>query len=184
VVSSTAGTPTTGTVTFTDSVSGTLGTGTLVATSATSATYRLIYTYPVSATRGIRNITAQYAGTTLFAQSPVSNPLSINVVNTTVSVTASPTIITPRQAVSFTALVTSPSGAIPSGVYTVNFYDGTTFLGSATVNNGKATLAVPANSNWTLGTHRITASFVGDANFDSTLSNPLSFVVRNSGLVQ
>jgi len=51
------------------------------------------------------------------------------------------------------------SGNSPTG--TVTFREGGTVLGTATLSNGVATLAIPGLS---LGTHSITASYSGDAN--------------------
>ena len=72
-----------------------------------------------------------------------------------VTLTSSSTALTPTQPVTFTATLTSV-GAAPSG--TVQFYDGSTLLGTATVTGGVATLTttLPAGS-----TNVITAQYPG-----------------------
>ena len=80
------------------------------------------------------------------------------------------------QSVTFTATVTGPSGStiVPTG--SVNFTDGTTTLGSGTLNGSGvamySTAAMPAGSN------SMTAAYSGDSNFSGSTSNVVTQVVN------
>ncbi len=75
------------------------------------------------------------------------------------------------QAVTFTAVASASSGT-PTG--TVKFFDGSTWLGSATTVNGSASLSV---SSLAAGTHSITAAYQGSFGFAPSTSAPLNQVV-------
>lgn len=133
---------------------------------------------------GSHSITASYSGDTDFLTSssaPVQQTVSKG--NTTTSISASPNPSVFGQAVVLTVTV-SPSGTagVPSG--TVSFSDGNTPLGTATLdNNGKATLTVTSLG---VGSHTITASYVGDGNFNpSTVpaAGAISQVVNQSSTI-
>ena len=68
----------------------------------------------------------------------------------------------------FTATVTakSPGGGIPTG--TVTFKDGPSTLGTATLNGSGQ--AMFTTSTLAAGSHSITASYGGDANFKGSTS--------------
>jgi hypothetical protein len=163
------GTPT-GTVTFLDGTT-TLGTGTLngsgVATFGTS-----------SLTAGSHSITARYQGDSNFTTS-TSTALT-QVVNpaTTTALTSSANPSVSGQNVTFTATVAPTSGTgTPTG--TVTFLDGTTTLGTGTLNgSGVATFATTSTTPLSVGTHSITARYAGDANFGSSTSSAVSQVVN------
>jgi hypothetical protein len=92
--------------------------------------------------------------------------------NTATSLTSNhdPSIV--GQAVTFTATTTpvAPGGGIPTGG--VTFKDGATVLATMTLNaSGQATFTT---STLTLGTHSITATYSGDANFAGSNSASLS----------
>ena len=166
--------PPTGTVTFLDGTT-TLGTGILTASGvATFSTNSL----PV----GTQSITASYGGNSNDSSS-VSNAVSIVVavaqtaVATTTTLTASANQITIGQSVSFTAQVVPQSGkAKPAG--SITFFDGTNSLGNASLNpGGTATLNTTALA---AGTHSITASYSGDSEDSSSVSNAVSVVVTQS----
>jgi hypothetical protein len=78
--------------------------------------------------------------------------------------------------VSFTATV-SGSGATPHGA--VNFYSGSTLLGSAGLSSAKATFATTA---LTAGTDSVTAVYSGDASYSGSTSSPLSQLVNKATL--
>jgi sugar lactone lactonase YvrE len=88
-----------------------------------------------------------------------------------VSVTAgnNPSLL--QNSVTFTATVTSTAGT-PTG--TVNFLDGTTPLGSSLLSGGVATFAT---SSLAAGSHSITATYIGDANFVAASSGTLTQAV-------
>jgi len=77
------------------------------------------------------------------------------------------------DSVDFTATVTSASGT-PNGV--VDFYEGTTLLGSANLTSGQATLTL---SNLTLGSHSIFASYRGVAGTPNYASSESGTVSHN-----
>ena len=75
--------------------------------------------------------------------------------------------------VTFTATVTSANGT-PTG--TVDFMDGSTMLGSGTLNGSGVTTF--ATSSLSAGTHSITAVYQGDTKFGGSTSQALSQVVN------
>lgn len=162
-VSGTGGTPS-GTVTFKDG-STTLGTGTLNGSGqATLTTSALL--------AGSHSIIAVYGGDTNFAPatSPVySQVVGVNVATASVASSANPSAI--GWPVTFTATVT---GTGVTG--TVTFKDGTTTLGTGTLNgSGQTTFST---SSLALGGHPITAVYGGDTNFGTATSPVLSqFIV-------
>jgi probable HAF family extracellular repeat protein len=121
---------------------------------------------------GIHNITASYSGDSNFAAS--TSPVLIQVVNQAASATAltpSPNPSTLGQAVNLTAPVAAvaPGAGIPTG--TVTFLDGTTTLGTGTL-NGSA-VATLTTSSLSTGSHTLTAIYAGDANFVTSTSPPV-----------
>lgn len=159
VTPSISGVPT-GTVQFYDGAtlihSGTLSGG--VATFATGSlaggTHSLTVKYLGDST---------YEGSTSPAISQVLNPASTAV---TLGSTLNPS--THGASVTFTATVTSYVG-VPTG--TVKFLDGATTLGTGTLSGGATTFAT---SGLAVGTHSITAVYVGNANFATHTSAVLS----------
>jgi hypothetical protein len=75
--------------------------------------------------------------------------------------------------VTFTATVVSTGPHPPTGK--VKFLDGTLGIGSATLNNGVATLT---KSTLAVGTHPITAQYLGDADSAKSTSSVLNQVVQ------
>ena len=95
--------------------------------------------------------------------------------NTTTTLTASPTSVSSGANVTLTATVT---GTGATG--TVTFVDGSTTLGSATLNtSGIATLTVNA---LTVGSNSITATYSGDSNFNGSTSNAVAVTVTAAKL--
>lgn len=81
------------------------------------------------------------------------------------------------QAVTFSATVT-PRQGVGSPTGTVDFFDGGTNIGNSNLNSsGVATLAT---STLSVGTHTITATYNGDANFAPSTSPPLYQVVQGA----
>jgi len=110
---------------------------------------------------------AVYSGDTNFAP---STSLSITVTvapPTTTTLTALPTSLTVGQTLTLTATVTAAIGGTPAG--TVVFLNGTTSMGSATLNaSGIATLTLtPA-----VGVYSITASYSGSSSDSPSASSP------------
>ena len=164
-VSSVSGTPT-GTVTFYDGTTQ-LGVATL---SAGKATLK-----PVTLQLGSRSITATYSGNANFAAStsPVFTQTVVKA-STITTLTSAPNPSALRQTVTFTATVTGDFGGSPAG--TVSFKNGTTVLGSGTVNTSthKATFT---HSFPLGGTFSIQAVYGGNVDFNGSTSPVLKQVV-------
>lgn len=99
--------------------------------------------------------------------------LTVNRAQPTVMLVSSANPAILSNSVSFTATV-SASASTPTG--SVDFYDGTTLLGSGTLASGDATYATSSLSS---GTHAITAVYSGDSNFSSVTSSAVSQVVSD-----
>jgi Big-like domain-containing protein len=168
-------------VTFTATVSPSLGpTGsvqffdgaTSLGTVALSGGSASLTTATLSA--GTHSITASYGGNTNFAGS--TSPAvaqSVAQVTTTTSLTSSQNPSTFGQAVTLTATVSPDSG--PTG--NVQFFDGGTSLGTASLSGGVASMTT---STLTVGTHSITASYGGNTNFTGSTSSGLTQTVNQA----
>jgi hypothetical protein len=98
-----------------------------------------------------------------------------NRASTTTTLASSPNPSTFGQSVNFTAAVSSGSGT-PTGA--VAFFDGATNIGSGALNgSGQATLSTAMLA---VGSHSITASYGGDANFNTSTSSALTQVVKQA----
>ncbi len=160
------GTPT-GTVTFSDGGT-TLGTAPLVNGVATLSTSL--------STPGTHSLVATYAGEKSFLGS-TSNAVSHDVrtgTPTHTSLAASQTQIVRGAAVTLTADVTSADPGSPTPTGTVTFLSDQTPIGSAPLQNGRATLTTSA---FTGGQHTVVASYGGNADFAGSQSNPITITV-------
>lgn len=102
---------------------------------------------------------------------PASNPAATA---TTLTSSANPSIA--GQTVTFTAVVGTTGAIVQTPAGTVNFYDGTTLLGTGTVGaNGAAQYSTSA---LTQGTHNITAAFAGSSTLAASTSAVLAQVVN------
>lgn len=158
VHSTAPGTPT-GTITFIDG-STSLGVVTLSNGSATFTTSNLV--------AANHSITAQYSGDANFTAAAGSVAQSVTQAHTASALTLSTASVSAGAAVKLTAVVTaqSPSAGTPSG--NVTFNDGSTVLGSATLDaTGTATFTTTALAP---GTHTLVAAYNGNANFMSSTS--------------
>jgi hypothetical protein len=165
-VTATSGTGTpTGTVTFMDGAT-TLGTVALSGTTAAFSTSSLA--------AGNHTITATYSGDATFSAS--TSPALAQAVNQAASTnTALTSSVNPSnvgQPVTFTATVSSSAGT-PTG--SVSFKDGPTLIGTATLAAGVAAFTT---SSLTLGTHTITATYVGTTGFAASTSASLTQTVQ------
>lgn len=165
VVPSVSGTPT-GSVQF---YSGSFLLAT-VALSGNTATYTNAYF-----AAGTNAITAKYVGDSNYAGSTsgVLNQV-VKQVSTSISLTSSLNPSTHGTSVTFTATITSPTGAHPSSG-TITFKDGSTTIGTGSIASGKATFSTSALA---VGTHSITASYAGTSNYGASTSPTLSQVVH------
>ncbi|MBF0488033.1 MAG: Ig-like domain repeat protein [Nitrospirae bacterium] len=159
------GTSPTGTVTFKDGTT-TLGTASL--NSGGQAAYSTSSLSP-----GSHSITAVYGGDTRNSTSTsAALNQAVNSVTSTTTVTSSLNPSIYGASVTFTAKVT---GTSPTG--TVTFKDGTTTLGTASLNsNGQATYST---SSLSAGSHSITAVYGGNTNNLSSTSGVLNQVVTS-----
>jgi hypothetical protein len=91
--------------------------------------------------------------------------------------TASATQIAIGQSVTFTAKVVPQSGkGVPAG--SIKFFDGSTSLGKVSLNAGGTTAL--STTALAAGTHSITASYFGNNEDSSSISNTVSVVVTQS----
>ena len=154
-----------GTVTFTQGAT-TLGSAvTIMGKANVTASFSATGTYPVIAT---------YLGDVNGAgsASPALNQV-VNKISTTAALASSGSPAFLGQTVTITATVTPSSGAIPDGE-TVTFYDGTAAIGTGATRSGAATLATSALA---VGSHSITATYAGDATYQTCTSKILVQVV-------
>jgi RHS repeat-associated protein len=164
----------TGTVTFYDG-STVLGTSDLPdAEFPNSSAFYVTATLSV----GTHTITAVFSGDANYASS-VSGVLTQTVIqaNTTTAISSSLNASSYGVSVSFTATVTpvSPStaGAPPAG--TVMFKDGSTTVATASLSGSIATFTT---STLAIGSHTLTAAYLGDANYNSSASAALTQTVN------
>jgi sugar lactone lactonase YvrE len=164
-------------VTFTASITPSMATGTVqfldgstvLGTVSVSSGSAALSTSSLAV--GAHSITAAYRGDATY--NPSNSAALQETVTKTVTTTvlsASPSPSTAGQSVTLTAAV-SPSAATG----TVQFYNGATSLGTASVTNGQAqwtTAALPA------GTNSLTASYSGDANNAASTSAAISQTVN------
>jgi len=181
-VSATYGAPTTLTATlrsgFTalpgETISFALAGGTLLGTAVTDANGLATLTLSQSLAAGDYSFTASFAGDANYdtSQSPAQSlDISQAATSTAISSSANPAAV--GQTVTFTATVSNGTPFVPPG--TVTFMDGTTVLGSGTLNgSGVATGSYPFVSG---GNHTITAIYGGDSNFVTSGSSAIVQVV-------
>jgi hypothetical protein len=141
-----------------------------------------VATFSISSlTAGTYSLTARYVGNSSFGSS-TSAAASVTVTastatTTTTSFVASPNPVTTGQTLNLVATVSASSGtASLSGA--VNFMNGSTVLGSGSVNSsGVATLSI---ASLPAGTYSLTARYVGNSSFGSSTSAAASVTVTAS----
>jgi autotransporter-associated beta strand protein len=167
----------TGTVDFYDGATvlpNRLGGGKLVGGTFTVTTSALaVATHTINVT---------YSGDTSYnsASGSLTN-FKVNPADTATTLTSSVNPSTYQQTVTLTASVApkAPGAGTPAGA--VNFFDGTTKIGSSTIlNTGNALLFI---NSLTIGTHSLTATYVGNTNFNTSTSPILSQVVKVASVV-
>jgi hypothetical protein len=124
---------------------------------------------------GPYSLTAQYAGNSNFLSSTSAvAPVTVNAQATATSLTASPNSVVAGQTLTLTANAKGTGSTAPGG--TVNFMNGSTLLGSATLNSsGVATLTLTTLAG---GTYSLTAQYAGNSNFLSSTSAAVSVTVN------
>jgi hypothetical protein len=157
----------TGTITFMDG-STILGTAPLSFGTVQFATSALL--------AGTRTLTAKYNGDANFqatTSSPFVQTVYQAVTSTTVSSNQNPSSFS--QPVVLTAAVQPVNGGTASG--SVTFFDGAILLGTASPANNSAQLTV---SNFSVGSHSVTARYAGDANTQANASSTVTQTVNPS----
>ncbi|WP_213804981.1 Ig-like domain repeat protein [Granulicella sp. dw_53] len=126
-------------------------------------------------TGGIYDITAVYGGSTQYGGS-TSNSIPENVIglDTTTSLSASPSSAAPGRTIIFTAQVLVAQLGLPLTGF-VTFKDGTTTIGAANV--GKDGVATFETGTLLTGTHNISASYNGTSNYSDSASGPVIVVI-------
>ncbi len=126
---------------------------------------------------GNHTVAANYTHTGSFNDSSgsLASGQAVNKADTssTLASSANPSVY--GQAVTFTATVSvvAPGGGTPTG--NVQFFDGATSLGTGALAGTTTTLTTSALS---VATHSITAKYLGDANFNWSMSWPLTQAVQ------
>jgi Bacterial Ig-like domain (group 3)/FG-GAP-like repeat len=157
-----AGTTATGSVTFMDGPYG-IGTGTLANNTAQLSVSFL--------TAGSHSITAAYPGNAnLNGSTSSAITETINQAATTTTVASSLNPASFGQCVQLSATV-QPASGTTKATGTVSFLDGATSIGTGTLANNAATLSYCGFAG---GTHSITANYIGDSNYLSSVSAALT----------
>ena len=123
---------------------------------------------------GDLNVTATYGGDTIYGES-TSDPVVVSVgkIAPTLALASSAAAVDEGTAVTLTA--TLPSDATG----TVTFHEGATEIGTGALAGGVATASVTLP----VGTHSVTAKYVGDAKYSSAESAAVSITVRSTAPV-
>ncbi|HJZ95579.1 MAG TPA: Ig-like domain-containing protein, partial [Candidatus Solibacter sp.] len=155
-VKSSAGAPT-GTVTFYDN-------SVAIPNSTTTLTVNGIAPFTTTFNAGSHSFTATYtpANDAFLTSTSPAFTLNLPKLNTSILLTSSNVPAVPGQLVTITATVNAPFG-VPGG--TMQFNDGGQPLGGVTFTGGVARLTTPFAAG---GPHDISASYSGDANFNTS----------------
>jgi hypothetical protein len=155
----------TGSVIFYDGTTA-LGTGTITGTAASINVASL-------STTVAHTITAVYSGDGLYAPStsPAVTIAASTLISTTTTVVPSSTKNT-GQSFSFTATITPGTVGTSAPTGSVQFFDGTTALGTAIVTSNIATLTVGSLSSTVA--HTITGTYSGDTNYATSTSSAVT----------
>jgi hypothetical protein len=159
----------TGSVIFTDSVTGALGTALIGAGNVATLTTTAL------TANGSHVITATYSGDTNVLGSSAQVTQTVNgslATTTTLASSVNPAYIS--QPVTFTATVTASNGSLAIG--TVNFFQGTTLVSSATLVSGIATYRTTFA---TAGNRNMSARFLANAPYLASNSSALTQRVLN-----
>ena len=126
---------------------------------------------------GSHTLTAAYSGDASFAASSATASFTVQPASATATtiVTSSLNPANAGQVVTFRASVSAPSGGV-SGI--VEFYDGSTSLGTATLAAGTASLST---ASLAAGGHAVSARFLGNAAVPPSLSAVMAQTVQVAG---
>jgi large repetitive protein len=122
---------------------------------------------------GVDSITASYSGDSNYSPSNASAiSQTVNKAATSISLSSTPNPSTAGATVTLTSSVT-PASATGS----VQFFSGSTLLGTASLAGGQAQFST---SSLATGTDSLTAKYLGDSNDASSTSTAISQVVKSS----
>ena len=107
-----------------------------------------------------------------------SAPVVTGPAATTTTLTASAATIAAGSSVTFTAQVTPTGSGTPTG--TVTFLNGTTSLGTGTLNAGGQ--ATYSTSSLAAGSYSVTATYGGDTTFAASTSSAVALTVTGAGV--
>jgi hypothetical protein len=130
---------------------------------------------------GTYSLTAQFLANASFLTSTsaaASVTVNAGITATTTSLIASPNPVTAGQALTLTSTVSASGANVSSG--TVNFYNGSTLLGSTTVNSSG--VASISTSSLSAGTYSLTSQYSGNASFYSSTSSAASVTVNGASV--
>ncbi len=124
---------------------------------------------------GSNSITAVYSGDPNFVTSSSSTTETVNQAGTTTNLSASPSSTTVGLPVTLTATiaVVAPGAGTPTG--SVQFFVGTTSLGTANLSGNTAILPT---TTLPVGTDSLTAQYLGDPNFTGSTSSAVTVTVK------
>ena len=167
-----------GLVNFTDN--GNLIFNTTLNSEGTAVTGQGLFTLGV----GPHSVVAQYGGDPSFnSSSSAAAPFTIVKASTLSALSASPASVPAGTDVNLTVTVTSSGfGNSPAG--TVNYFSGTSQIGSAQLSSngitasGAGSTAFLNLTNLPAGDNTISAQYGGDANYLSSMSNPITVTVQ------
>jgi hypothetical protein len=177
----------TGTVTFTDSVSGTppgTGAGTFTINTAGHAENQ-----PIQLTGGTHNLSATYSGDISYnpVSTPVLDSVTVSQAATATSISPSATSVMSNQSITLSVAISTQSNSAVGPTGNVTFMDGTATIGTAPLTPAGATTTAGASATATLntsfttnGTHSLTAVYPGDANYATSTSAAVTVTVTNS----
>ncbi len=128
---------------------------------------------------GQYQLSAAYQGNaTDLASKSNTVPLTLtqSVAATVTQLSSASTQLTTGQTTLLTSTVTAHNGATPTG--SVNFFLGTTQLGTSALNNGVASFTL--NASMAAGTYQLTAVYAGSTQDSTSSSAPLSITIAPS----
>jgi hypothetical protein len=127
---------------------------------------------------GSDSLSIVYSGDSNYQPHTIPYTLTVQPATTATALGTSANPANPNESVTLTASVSSQTAGMPTG--TITFMDGSTSLGTASVNgSGAATMSI---STLALGTHSITASYSGATNYSISTSPILSEVVADAAI--
>lgn len=125
-------------------------------------------------------VVASYAGDSNYQASASSNfNIAVSTATPIVTVGANPGSSTYGASVALSATVAGVGNGVTAPTGKVTFYDGTTQLGASALNNGSASFTIASLG---AGSHSITASYAGDADYAAASSAALPLTVNKAAV--